>query len=482
MDDTAVRVMVTRGKRIAKLAELPLESGLGSIDTPEKEAELGRKIEQLLKFNKIRQGKVILGLSGLHCLTRPAVLPELPKAMLGEAVIREAKRILPVPLEQLHLSWQVISVSGGKTQVFLVGLPRQIADMAVRVVNKAGCKPHLMDIKPLALARLSREATAIILDVQPKEFDIVMMVAGIPQPIRTIAFPQAALPLQEKFDIVKQDFKRTLEFLKSKVDESQIKPESVIYVSGELAEHPELYEPLALECGLKAAKLTSPLKYLKYLEPAQYLVNAGLVLKEMTKEAGPLLPNFNTLPEPYQPKHISMNRLLALPAGMAGIGVLVLLFMTVQNGASAINQAQGQLDNTNYLLTKKQAQKKEMIDNINTLQQQINDTNALYDTYNAALKLLTANGSTLNHDLNAAVDNIGQGLTVVALSLNSGSISLAGTADSEEAVFSYVRNLTNTGRFKEITIGGITVNQSDADSGESSVSYSLSCVLKADRK
>lgn len=251
IDDSSIRVMVTRGRRIIRLADLAVETPLGAIDSPEKEAELAGKIRQLLKFNKIGPRKVILGLSGLRCLTRPVVLPELPKAMVGEAVVREAKRVLPMPLEQLYLSWQTISVSGGKTNLFLVALPRQIADKAVRVMNKAGYKPYLMEIKPMALARLSREATSIILDVQPKEFDIVIMMNGIPQPIRTIAFPEESLPLPDRFNIVREDLKRTLEFVRSKGEENKINPDTTIFVSGEINEHPSCTSRLVRNWDLR---------------------------------------------------------------------------------------------------------------------------------------------------------------------------------------------------------------------------------------
>ena len=263
MDDARVRVMVTRGHRISRLAELPLESSLASIDSKEKELELGLKIQGLLKSNKISQRKIILGVSGMHCLSRPVALPELPRAMLGEAVIREARRVLPMPLEQLYLSWQVISFADGKTNIYIVALPRQIADTAIRIINHAGCKPYLMDIKPLALARLLPEPTAILLDVQPNEFDIVIMVDGIPHPVRTIAFAQETISLPDKLVVVKEELKRTLEFVKSKADEKQITPDTTIYISGELAEHPELYETMTGEFKLKTAKLPLPLKYLK---------------------------------------------------------------------------------------------------------------------------------------------------------------------------------------------------------------------------
>ncbi len=481
IDDVSVRLMVTRGKRIAKMADVPLEIGLGSIDTEEKEDELAGKIKQLLKSNKVNHKKIILGLSGLHCLTRPLDLPELPKAMLGEAVIREAKRALPVPPEQLYLSWQIISVSGGKTRVFLVALPRQIADTALRVIGKAGCKPYLMDIKPIALARLSGEATAVILDVQPKEFDIIIMINGIPQPVRTIAFPQEALSLQDKFDIVREDLKRTLEFVKSNFEGNQINQDTTLFISGELAEHKELHESLADELGLKTAILTSPIKYLKYLEPSNYLANVGLALKELVKESGPLLPNFNTLPQPYQPAHISMNRLMAVPAALAAFGIIILLATTIQKTAAEIESLQSQLDNKTYLLEKKQAPKQAAADKVAALEQQIAAADAEFSNYTVALTKIADFGNDINLDLAETVGNMVRDLSITSLSVNGAQVSLSGSAGSEEAVFEYVRNLTATGRFKEITINNMSSVLVDEATNEVLVSYSLGCRLEADR-
>jgi type IV pilus assembly protein PilM len=481
IDDTGLRIMVTRGKRITRLAEMALEESLGSIDTPQKETDLAAKLRQLLRFNKISEKKIILGLSGLHCLTRPVILPELPRAMVGEAVVREAKRILPMPLEQLYLSWQVISISGGKTRVFLAAVPRQIADMIIRVIHKAGCKPYLMEIKPLALARLSKEPSAIILDLQPKEFDIVIMLNGIPQPVRTIAFPQETLSLPDKFNIVKEDLKRTLDFVKTKGDDSQVKPGTALLVSGDLAEHSELYEPLAKELGLKADKLASPLKYLKYLEPAQYLVNSGLALKVMVKEAGPLLPNFNVLPAPYQPKHISMNKLMIVPAAAGMIGVLILLAFSIQDAATNIQQVKNQLQNTTFMLDKKQAQKKAMTDQVDKLKGQIQTAAHDYDLYSSALKTMIITGNTMNDDLLTTVDNINTGVIVSSLSISGLTISISGNAENEGAVFIYVRALTDTGRYAEITVNNI-ISTTTGETGETTMAFSLSCRLKENRK
>jgi hypothetical protein len=484
IDDTHVRVMVNRGRRISRVADLALETSLAAIDSKEKEIELGRKIHRLLRVNKISQRKVILGVSGLHCLTRPVVLPELPKAMIGEAVIREARRVLPMSLEQLYLSSQVLAVTGGKTDIFLAALPRQMADMVIRIIAHAGCKPYLMDIKPIALARLSPEPTAILLDVQPSEFDIVVMINGVPQPVRTIAFPQDAPSYPDKVAVIKEEVKRTLEFIRSKPEGNQITPETTMYISGEVADQPDFFEMVAAEFKLKTAKLALPLKYPKNLDPIPYLVNAGLALKEMTRETRPLKPNFNALPSPYLPKHISLNKLMAFPAAACAVALLVLMTMALQNGAADIRNMQTRLDTASSLIAKKQTQKVGIADKLSTLQLQKKQADADYVTYSAAYKKLMTTGDNMNTNLNASVDNVQTGLQIASLSINDAQVTISGTAESEEIVFKYIRDLTATERFKEITITGITRVETDEtnEDGETivliSYNYTLSCSIK----
>jgi type IV pilus assembly protein PilM len=481
ISDTSIRLMVTRGRRITKLAEVPLDMTLVDVNTADKETELVNKIKHLFKSNKISARKIILGISGLHCLTRPVILPELPRTMLNEAITREAKRVLPVPLEQLYLSWQIISVSEAKIQAFMVAIPKQIADMLIRVLNQAGYKPYLMDIKPLALARLSREANALIIDVQPKEFDIVIMVNGIPQPIRTVAFPEESLSIKEKISIIKEDIKRTLQFHNSNNPDDHIQSNATMLVSGELADEPELYEALAFELGFKTGPLTSPLKCQKQLDPSHHLVNVGLALKEITREAGPLLPNFNTLPVPYQPKPISMHKILAIPASAAAVGLIVVLAMTIQSAAANIETIQNQLSSNEFLLEKKQAQKKELSQSIAALEQKIADTEAARRNFTLALESFNAKGDRIDNDLQATVDNVINDLALGNISHTGSQVSLTGQADSEQEVLKYVRKLQATDRFSEITISSLTrVETSTAEGAtdNNSMIFSLSIKLK----
>src|SRR4030042_243578 len=97
VDDSSLRLMVSRGKQIREWAEWTLEPELVKGNVVLNEVEVAAKIRQLFAACKVNNTKVAVGISGLHCFSRPISFPQLPKDMLPEAVQREAKRVLPVP-------------------------------------------------------------------------------------------------------------------------------------------------------------------------------------------------------------------------------------------------------------------------------------------------------------------------------------------------------------------------------------------------
>jgi type IV pilus assembly protein PilM len=477
VSDTGINLMVTRGKRIAKLAYMPLDLNLSDINTEAKEDDLVNKIKLLFKSNHIGVRKIILGISGLHCLTRPVSLPELPKAMVEEAITREARRVLPVPLDQLYISWQIVSTFEGKIQVFVVAIPKYIADTLVRILNRTGFKPYLMDIKPLALARVSREATAIIVDIQSKEFDIIIMSKGMPQTIRTVPFPQEYLAHTDRLSIVRDELKRTIQFYNSNNPENIIQNDTSMLISGELVDEAETIEFLTQELGYQVAPLVSPLKCAKQLDPSHHLTNVGLALKELPNEAGPSLPNFNTLPAPYLPKQIPRGRLMAIPAAAAAAGVIFLLVFMIQGAAAKIEQDQNTLDSTKKLVEQRQAQRTELKQSIAAMEQILADTETSRDAFLAVLDSLNTGQELIDGDLNAAVNNIVLNLELYRISHAEDQMLVNGQALTEQEVLEFVRNLQDTGRFSEVTIASLTRNVA-SDNGTETMSYSLAIKLK----
>ena len=455
IDDTSLRLMITHGKQVKKWADLPLEPGLVKNAVVIKEAEVADKIKQLAKTSKVGTKKIVVGVSGLHCLSRPIILPHLPREMLDEAVKREARRILPVPLEQLYVSWQIIPAPEEKSHVFLVAVPRNTADTVISTLRQAGLKPSLMDIKPLLLARVVPEETAVIVDVQPTEFDIVIMSGGIPQPIRTVSLPAEASSWQDKLPLIRDDVDRTIKFYNSNNPEKPLTNSVPIFASGELAGEPEQCQSLSDELGYPVLPLPSLLmKCPEGLDPNRYMVNIGLALKRLEggKATGPLVTNLNTLPTPYQPKPISLTNIFALPAAAIALGLLFLSVTFIQDTSADIASIRGQLDTTTQLLQQKLSQRQELAGHIAELKKKITGVETACGNFTAALGSLETQSAGINRHLEITLRSLPNTITLSSISHDNNIVTISGRAPSERGVSSYIGNLVAGGWFGEITI------------------------------
>ena len=86
----------------------------------------------------------------------------------------------------------------------------------------------------------------------------------------------------------------------------------------------------------------------------------------------------------------------------------------------------------------------------------------------------------MNADFDATLDNIVSNLDLKLLSVSGTTITINGAADSEQQVFQYVRQMTDTGRFEEITISSIRIPSDQQDLENPKVEYTLSLKVQAD--
>jgi type IV pilus assembly protein PilM len=457
LDDTSVRVLMTSGKRIKKWADVPLEPGLVKNAVILKQDEVAAKIKQLFKVRKLNSKRVVLGMSGLHCLTRPLTLPELPRDMLEEAVTREAKRVLPVPLEQLYYSWQSVPAPEGKVQVFLVAVPRKAADAVFGTLNKAGLKSYLVDLKPMLLARLVKETMAIIMDVQPTEFDIIVMAGGIPQPIRTVHIPSEVTSWKDKLSLIRNELGRTIEFYASNNPEMPIDPSLPIYISGELADEPDACRQLSEELKRPLLPLSAPLENPNGLNPQRYLANMGLVLKKLAPSNGSGLSvaSINIVPEAYQPEPISITRIITVPIAVVAIGLLFLLAALTQNTSADAANIRNQLDTTSQLLQQKLAQREALSGTIAQLQSQITEAETSGGNFAGALENLESASNQVNGDLEVTISCLSDTISLSSISYAGTALTIKGQAPSEDDILSYVGELEASEWFSRITITSI---------------------------
>ena len=454
IDDSSIRLLVTSGKRIKKWAEVTLEPGMIKNAVVQNQEEVAEKIKKLFQVRKVDAKKVTLGVSGLHCLTRPIILPQMPKDMLEEAVRREANRVLPVSPEQLYLQWQSIPAPEGKLQVFLVAIPRTAADALFSTLRLAGLKPDLMDLKPMLLARMVDDAMAIIVDVQPKDFDIVVMGGGIPQPIRTVSFSKEALPWPEKISQIQDDVARTIEFYNANNPDTPIAATLPVFASGELASEAEQCQVLSEGLSRPILPLSPPLESPDGLDHHLYTANMGLVLKKIAPPngSGLLVSELNVLPAVYQPEPISLTRILVVPSAVIVIGLLLFLALMIQNTFSDISETRSQLNSANHLLQQKTAQRQTYTDAIAGLQKEITNAETSGGNFALAVSRLETQSEAVNGNLTVTVNSLPEMVNLTSISQDRRNLTISGNAPSEDDILSYLRVLEESERFSRITI------------------------------
>jgi type IV pilus assembly protein PilM len=447
IDDNSIRLLVTHGEEIMKWAELPLEPGQVKNAVVIKETEVAAKIKQLFEVQNVKTRKVNVGVSGLYCPSRLITLPPLPKAMLDEAVKREAKRVLPVPLEQVYLSWQTIPSTEGRQQIFLVAILHKIVDPLIEVLHKAGIKPEYLDLKPLLLARLVKEATTVIVNIQPTEFDIVILVDGIPQTIDTVSFRGKNLSLQDKLPMIRDEINRTIKFYNSDNQEKPLVPSVPIFTSIALDDEVELCQYLSDKLGHPVLPLSSPLTCPQGLDPNRYMVNIGLALKTLSpgEEAVHSIVNLNMLPTAYLPEPISLTKILALPGAAVAIGLLIFLVISILSTSADITSMRSQLDTNNQLLQQKLPQREELMKNIK-------EAETSYNNFNTIVNSLDKQNSGINGGLEETVNSLPSTISLNSISDTSGILNIQGRSQNERELLSYLTKLDASGRFAKITI------------------------------
>lgn len=457
IDDNSLRLMVTRGQEIKLWGELPLEPGLVENNVIIAEAEVTARIKQLFEKQKVKTKKIALGLSGLRCFTRPIVLPRLPKEMLDEAILRESQRVLPIPLEEIYLSWQIISTTADQTMVFVSGIPRKTVDVLIRVLHQAGIRPYFMQVKPLLLTRIVQETTAIIVDTQATEFDIVVTVDGLPQTIRSVRFGSGALSSNEKLSAIKKELNRILTFYNANNPEKTLASSIPIFACGDLANEPDSCQSISEDSGHPVLQLPSLLRYPEELDPNHYMANIGLAFHAIPSKKKPgTNVTLNAIPTAYQTKAVSLANVLVLPVVGVAILSLVFLVMFTQSIAADITYLNIQLKNTNQLLQQKQSQRQQLLKKVTDLQKTVNDLVASRDSLTAVLNMLDEQAKVIKRDLTLTVEDLPEGLNLSNIRHVANVLMITGKASTESQILSYSTKLDRSGQFRNVVITDMT--------------------------
>ena len=276
IEDAGIRVLVMKRNLPVKWASAELEPDLVSQGTVLDVDAVAQKVRELLKAEKIRAGRVVAGISGLNSLYRSIVLPEVPASILGEAIRHEAKRVMPISLDEVHLVHQRLPGPAGETRIFLAAFPRKVADALFKTLRQAGLTPNAADLVPLALARIPNKPRAIIVDMRSGLLAITIVADRLPQPIRTIALPRESRSALDNLTAITEELTRTVAFFNSSHQQNPIDSTVPLFVSGDLEGAANTWAALAGGWKFPVSPLSSLVQPVENLPASQFLVNVGL--------------------------------------------------------------------------------------------------------------------------------------------------------------------------------------------------------------
>jgi len=449
--DNNINLLVMKGGKVEKWASLPLEPGLISQGLVVDEEQVADKVKQIFKETRAKTDKVIIALSGRDSLYRIISLPELPEAILPEAVRREAKRTIPTPLEEVYFSYQRLPSPRGESRLFLVTFPRNPVDVMVRTLRQAGVKPYIMDLAPLALCRIPDEPRAIIVNARLDHLDVLVLADRLPQIIRRLSLPTEAESLEERLPFIAEEFNRTVAFYNSSHMEKPLDSTVPVFVCGDLAEEPDIWQSVVGGAGYSVSALPSPVEPPEGFNPNEFMVNIGLALKELLpekEEANFSLVNFNALPEAYLPERFSIVRVLIPVVTVVGIGLIIFAVILILYNRTEIATLRSHVTTAETSVTQLQR-------DTSTLKTQVGSAKTIAAELNARYITMERGRESVYLDLREIRDLAKEKVSFIQVEHRGSSITVKGTASNVGLIYRYARDLRKSPRFSKIWVARV---------------------------
>ncbi len=328
---TGVSIMETSGGVVKRWADAPFESEEAEQIGDRVEPDLGVFVKRLMNSSGIKASKVNISISGLYTISRLIPTPSLPPApTLAESVDEIARDIMPVPKEILYFFWQTLSADEKDSHVFTVGVPREIIDDIVLALKAAGITTQSIELKTMALARAVGKKEALILNIEPTNFDIVILVKGVPEVMHSLAWRPDNMSIEDAAEYLAAQLGMIVEHYNAGHVATPFDMATPLYITGQMSVNPELMEKLLGGLEFNIEPLAPPLDCPEFLPISQYAANIGLAMrKEMAMrdvngngDAGAVTLDMNLLPQTYMPWRPTLKQVYSVVTIIAAIALV----------------------------------------------------------------------------------------------------------------------------------------------------------------
>lgn len=146
-------------------------------------AETASILKQLLAAAEVTQKRAVASLPNNIVFVSVIELPGVSRKEMKDAIQWEARRYVPLPLEEVTLSWSVLGAeqSEAKPKVLLTAVPTNVVENYLNMFKLAGITPLALEIEALALIRSIvgvRKDSFLIIDIGGRNTSLNLIERG----------------------------------------------------------------------------------------------------------------------------------------------------------------------------------------------------------------------------------------------------------------------------------------------------------------
>jgi Tfp pilus assembly PilM family ATPase len=283
IDGLAIRMLIYSGKKIERWYEIPVNPVFIRDGLVSDAEEVGIVLADAMRDKEIPRAGVISALSSAGSATQILSFPRLkvkPKKM-EDMVHREMRRLMPGSVDADYIFWRPLpdGTLRAKQSIYVLAIPRSNIVNMVEVCRIAGVTTKAMELKPFALARAVNCRAGIILHCEVDNVEIVIVDKGFPGLFRNIPIKEVSTSPDEACQHVVRELPFTVDFYNRSHPDSDVAPETPIYLSGGLALVPGTAEKIEKGTARKVEKIVPPLECPDNFPLEHFLPHVGLMLR-----------------------------------------------------------------------------------------------------------------------------------------------------------------------------------------------------------
>jgi type IV pilus assembly protein PilM len=194
---TAIRLAELHGtgavRPLVKYAYVPIDSKIVISDAKPDQQKLAQAITELLNQAHMSTRNVAVGVPSQRVFTTLTDFDALPPDELAKSIRYQADSLIPTPLEESKLDWEVLGPSPkeqNKVEVLLSSVPNSFIEQRLDLLEGIGLNVIAFEPDNLAMARAllppAVAAPQMVIDVGYKSADLVITMNGAPRLTRAI--------------------------------------------------------------------------------------------------------------------------------------------------------------------------------------------------------------------------------------------------------------------------------------------------------